>query len=394
MPNITPGTVSIVSESCGIPNNSPDPGETLTVSLPLTNTGTGSTTNLTATLQATGGVVSAVSQNYGVIAPSSTVLRDFTFTVSSALACGSDVTLTFLIADGGTSYPDATVSYTSGSVSVILTQNFNGVAAPNLPTDWTNVQTTGTEINWTTSTTTPDSVPNAAFANEAATVNAAALVSPTILINSSAAQISFRNRFNLEETYDGTVLEYTTDNGTTWTDIITGGGSFVSGGYTDTIDTGFSSPIADRQAWTGNSGGYVDTVINLPASLNGQSVSFRWLTASDSSVVAGGTPGQWVDNVQITGRVCSNCVPTAASVSIGGRVVLPSDLGLTGAFVTLTDAQGVSRTTVTGKFGSFIFRDVAVGETYILRVSAKRYTFAPQVVSPTENVTGITFTPQ
>ena len=84
--------------------------------------------------------------------------------------------------------------------------------------------------------------------------------------------------------------------------------------------------------------------------------------------------------------------PTAAVVSISGRVITPLDLGLTNALVTLTDSHGVSKTVITGKFGGFIFRDVAAGETYILSASSKHYTYAPQIVSPTENLTDITFT--
>ena len=310
------GTVSIVSESCGIPNNQPDPGETLTVSLPLSNSGGSNTTNLTATLQATGGVMSAVTQSYGVVAAGgAAVTRNFTFTVNSSLPCGSDVVLTFVVSDGATTYPNVTKTYMTGANSVTLAQNFDGVTAPALPTGWSSVQTSGTAISWTTLTTTPSSAPNAAFANETATVNAAALVSPAVAISSASSQISFKNQYNLETNFDGTVLEYSIDNGTTWTDVITGGGSFVSGGYTGTVSTAFMSPIGGRMAWSGASTGYVTTVVNLPASLNGQSAHFRWLTASDSSVVATGTAGQWIDDVQVLGgRVCQSCVTGACQL--------------------------------------------------------------------------------
>jgi Metallo-peptidase family M12B Reprolysin-like len=319
---IAAGAVSIVSESCGMPNGGPDPGETLTVSLPLSNTGGTATTNLTATLQATGGVVSAVSQTYGVIAAGgAAVTRNFTFTVSPTLPCGNDVVLTFVIADGATTFPNVTKTYSTGVNSVSLSQNFDAATAPALPTGWTSVQTSGTALNWTTSTTTPNSGPNAAFGNEVATVNAVALVSPAVTIGSASSQIKFRNQFNLEAAaapttgYDGTVLEYSTDGGTTWTDVITGGGTFVSGGYTSTISTGFMSPIAGRMAWSGSSGGYIDTVVNLPASLNGQSVRFRWLTADDSSAVATGTAGSWVDDVQVLGgRTCETCTATSCQL--------------------------------------------------------------------------------
>jgi hypothetical protein len=45
------------------------------------------------------------------------------------------------------------------------------------------------------------------------------------------------------------VLEYSTNNGTTWTDVITGGGSFVTGGYTGTLNTGIANPLPD--VWRG-----------------------------------------------------------------------------------------------------------------------------------------------
>ena len=70
------------------------------------------------------------------------------------------------------------------------------------------------------------------------------------------------------------------------------------------------------------------------------------------------------------------------------------NVDVSNAIVTLTDSQGVARTTVTGKLGNFTFREVAAGETYVLTVSTKRYTFAPQIISPTENLAGITFLPQ
>jgi hypothetical protein len=304
---INDGTVSIVSESCGTPNGAPDPGETLTVSLPITNTGDTATSNLTVTLQATGGVTNpSAPQNYGVVLPAGpSVSRNFTFTVNPALTCGGTVTLTFTVNDGATNYPNITRTYTTGVLSSLLNENFDGVTAPALPAGWTNVQTSGTGISWTTTTTTPSSAPNAATANDPAGVNAAALVSPPVMITTTGAQLGFKNSFNTEDTFDGMVLEFTTNGGATWTDVITGGGTFVSGGYTDTISANFMSPIGGRMAWSGSSSGYIDTLVNLPASLNGQTVQFRWLMASDSSVAGTGVE---IDNVQVFGaRVCNSC---------------------------------------------------------------------------------------
>jgi len=86
--------------------------------------------------------------------------------------------------------------------------------------------------------------------------------------------------------------------------------------------------------------------------------------------------------------------PTAAGVSISGRVIMPQELGLTNARVTLTDSQGNSRTILTRKLGNFRFADVAAGETYIISVTARRYTFASQVVTPIEDIADLSFSAQ
>ncbi len=86
--------------------------------------------------------------------------------------------------------------------------------------------------------------------------------------------------------------------------------------------------------------------------------------------------------------------PTAASVSVGGRVLTDRGRGLTNDFVVLTDKNGNTRTARTTAFGYYRFADVAAGETYILSVRSKRYSFAPQVVSVTEDLTELNFTAQ
>ena len=309
---VASGTTQIASESCGIPNGAPDPGEQLVVSLPLQNTGAASTNNLMATLRATGGVINPGSaQNFGALAPGSAVAtRNFTFTVDPNLPCGSSITLTFDVSDGTTSYGTVTQTYTTGARTVAFTENFDGVTAPALPAGWTNVQLLGTAINWITTTTAPNSAPNAAFANESATKNLSALVSPAILIPSADSQISFKNYYNTEAIYDGMVLEYSTNGGASWFDIVLGGGSFVSGGYNSTLSdpSDTTNPLAGRQAWSGSSGGYVDTVANLPASLNGQNVQFRWVLGSDESVTVEGVR---IDDVKVLGsRQCNTCSST------------------------------------------------------------------------------------
>jgi hypothetical protein len=305
------GAVTYVSDNGTPSNNVPDPGETVTVSLDLHNVGGGATgPNVTATLQATGGITNpGAPQNYGTIAAGATVSRNFTFQVPAGAACGSQITLTFNIADGATMYT-VTKTYNLGVLQVTLSQNFDGVTPPALPAGWVQDQTSGTAITWVTTATTPSSAPNAAFANDPAGVNATALESPSFNVTSPSATVTFKNSYNTESTFDGAVLEIKIGNGA-WQDIVTAGGSFTSGGYNSTISTGFSSPIGGRMAWSGNSSGYVNSAATLPASANGQSVQLRWLMASDSSVAA---TGIWIDDIVIAGGyACSSVNVTVRS---------------------------------------------------------------------------------
>jgi hypothetical protein len=73
--------------------------------------------------------------------------------------------------------------------------------------------------------------------------------------------------------------------------------------------------------------------------------------------------------------------PTAAQVSISGRVITAAGRGITGAVVTLRAQDGSIRTVGSSSFGRYKFDEVAVGETYIVSVTAKRFSFVrPTIV--------------
>lgn len=86
--------------------------------------------------------------------------------------------------------------------------------------------------------------------------------------------------------------------------------------------------------------------------------------------------------------------PTAANVSISGKVLTAKGAGLSNAIITLTDSQGVSRSLKIATFGNYRFENVAAGETYTLSVTAKKYQFSPQVVSVSDDVTDLNFIAQ
>lgn len=84
--------------------------------------------------------------------------------------------------------------------------------------------------------------------------------------------------------------------------------------------------------------------------------------------------------------------PTAASLSIGGRITTPSGAGLQNARIYLTDAQGNTKQAISSSFGYYRFEDIGAGQTVVITVQSKRYQFEPRVVSVTEDVGNLDFT--
>lgn len=104
--------------------------------------------------------------------------------------------------------------------------------------------------------------------------------------------LSFWHLYNTEANWDGCVLELSTDNGGSWIDAQP---YFTQNGYNSTINTNPESAISDRQAWSGGSGGFIQTTVDL-SSFAGQTLSIRWRMASDQ-IIAG--EGWYVDDIFI-----------------------------------------------------------------------------------------------
>ena len=129
------------------------------------------------------------------------------------------------------------------------------------------------------------------------------------MISSDAAVLSFRNNFDTEFSdgtyWDGGVLEVSSPNinGGAFTDVTDPavGGSFVTGGYTGMISNLASNPLADRMAWSGSSGGYIDTVVNLGPNVNGQTIKLRFRFGTDEAVAA---PGWHIDTLSFVDASC------------------------------------------------------------------------------------------
>ncbi|MBI5962418.1 MAG: M4 family metallopeptidase [Chloroflexi bacterium] len=113
----------------------------------------------------------------------------------------------------------------------------------------------------------------------------------SVLVPPSGKMI-FHHAYVLETGYDGGVLEYSTNGGSTWSDAA----PYIDANtYDGILSTGYSNPLGGRSAFTGISNGYISTRLNLSA-LAGQNVMFRFRLGLDTS---GYGLGWWLDDVQI-----------------------------------------------------------------------------------------------
>src|SRR5690606_18455398 len=98
-------------------------------------------------------------------------------------------------------------------------------------------------------------------------------------------------------------------------DIITAGGSFIENGYVGTLGAnGVNNPLAGRNSWNGDSGGYITTTVQLPAAVGGQNIQLKWRTGSDDNTVGTGpNPGWFIDNISLIGDYACNVEPTTGS---------------------------------------------------------------------------------
>ncbi|HMX28055.1 MAG TPA: S8 family serine peptidase, partial [Blastocatellia bacterium] len=357
--NLSANGATLTADTCNS-NNIIDPGEQVTVSLGLINSGDGNTANAVGTLLATGGVTSPGSpQTYGSIpALGGTASKSFTFTVNPMATCGSTLTLSLQVQDGALNLGTFTYTFVIGqsqTLSSVFSENFDGVTAPALPAGWTTARTgSSPPAFFATTVSTSDTAPNTVFTNGVTSVASNSLISPAIAIpaNAGALQLSFRQTRNFEGSsscFDAGVLELSTDGGTTFNNVtsVAVGGSFSAGGYNGTVSTGFSNPLGGQSAWCFAQATYVTSTLNLPGTFAGQTVTFRWRAGWDSSTAL--TNPNWrIDTISLTTQSlscatgCATCPTITGMVGGGGAIC-----GTGSANVTVTVSGGTAPYTVT-----------------------------------------------
>jgi subtilisin family serine protease len=284
----------------------------------IRNAGNVAATNVTSGLSSPTAGVSTAGASLAInsLPANTTIFRagpQFGFSVAPSVACGSTIDIDLVSTATGSAPSTLRRSYLVGIPIFPLQQNFDGVSAPALPAGWATAQTGATPPPvFATTTTTPDSAPNAVFTNGVATPASNSLITPAIALAAgpSGAIVSFRHRFNFESSFDGGVLELSTDGGTTYTNVVSApiNGVFLEGGYTGPISAAFgtTNPIVGQPAWSGELTSYQTTRIQLPPALNGQTIRLRFRAGWDDIVVRAG-PNWLIDTVTVQAGL--SCAP-------------------------------------------------------------------------------------
>lgn len=84
-------------------------------------------------------------------------------------------------------------------------------------------------------------------------------------------------------------------------------------------------------------------------------------------------------------------VPSAATVSVSGRVFTSYGMSVGRARVIMTDQNGNLRTALTNNFGYYRFDEVEIGQTYVFNVVSKQYQFNPRVVTLDDELADLDF---
>jgi hypothetical protein len=310
--NPIPGMGAVTFTDCNN-NGVANPGETITLSIPLINPLKSDVNSVTAT-------IGNQTANYGTISPNQTVTQQISYQVPSAALIGSTISVDIVVNSNlGQQTKSFRITVGGDPNNITFRENFDGVTAPALPNGWSALVNPNTSPVWRTVNTSNQTAPNAAFVNFASTTSLSFLQSPAIPVTSPNAILSFRHSYNSEYEWDGGVLQISLDGGTTYLDILDSGegARFIEGGYNYVLKNstadGNTNLLQNRAAWTGNSSGFITTKVQLPVSAAGKSIRLRWIAGADSAFTV--TNSGWtIDNVSLAEGYQTSSVTTVTTV--------------------------------------------------------------------------------
>ncbi|MEP6862014.1 MAG: M36 family metallopeptidase [Deltaproteobacteria bacterium] len=297
---IAAGTITLDAAMSCDSDTTLDAGETAHLTIPISNPGAADLTNLTVTVTSdtpgltltnatptvaslAAGAATTVTVDVALDATATgPIAGDFNISLMSDAAC-TNLTVPLALVLNADDQQNASATDTFDAKSSAWS------AAGTSTTAWTHIRKTALDGAW--------------HSDDLATNNDVQLVSPPLIASATdPVKITFDHTYDFElsdAAYDGGVIEFSIDNGTTWADVATLTG--VTPGYTAAITTTSNNPMGGRQAFTGKNPANpaTDTVtLDFGTQLAGKTFLIRFRIGSDEAQGAGG----WtVDNFAVTG---------------------------------------------------------------------------------------------
>lgn len=168
---------------------------------------------------------------------------------------------------------------------------------------WTSVSSLGSNA-WSLTTSLSHSPSKSWMIPAPSARTTTHLISPAISIPTGASnlQLRFYHNYNFQSRIDGGRLEFSLNEGA-WFDVesANSGAELVAGDYTDYIRPTSGSQFKGMGAWTHNSNGWVESVVNLSSpAFAGTSVRIRWSLATDNTIASS---NWYLDSVRLFATV-------------------------------------------------------------------------------------------
>jgi hypothetical protein len=390
--SITPGSPeplfessgsNVASDSAGNNNGAIDPGETIALTLGVSNVGTQAATAVSATLTSMTGTVSVTQgssayPNLPSLGGTGNNTTPFSILVDSGHPCGDAINLRLTVTSvEKTNFFDISLATGTANLATLLNEGFE---AASLPSGWSSSADSGAN-KWAPRTdaasagTVHAGTRLVSFEPPDADVVDSRLVTPSL---TGATELSFFHAYDMEQddstnAFDGLVIEVSTNGGSSWTPLET---EITSGGYTHGADGGFGSPLAaGRQCWSGQSAGF-PTMSEVTVDLSAYSsqtirLGFRY---TEDNCCSESFDGWFIDDVVVTGASIT-CDPFT-----GGVPPVVSSISRQTPSTMLTNAASV---TFRVQFGEAVSGLDTVGPTF------SNFTLSPSGLGGTPAISAV-----
>jgi M6 family metalloprotease-like protein len=284
-----------------------DPGETVSLAVQIRNGPTaapatgvsGTLTSLSPHVSVAGSAAAFPSLDHGAFGET---IVPFSIQASNAAACSTTATLRLdLAADGGyVATHTFTVRVGLDSLFVPISPFLDTVESGD-ENGWKHYAFINDD-DWSHNTNanrTPFAIPGHSWFSAAPPTGKDVSLEPPAFVPGATSVVTFWQRYDTEDNWDGCVLELSVDGGETWIDV----GDLTNVGYDDAVMVNPQSPISGRRCWNGLSAGYplFEQVTLSMATWAGQTCRLRYRMGCDLAATGLVQPGWNIDDYEITG---------------------------------------------------------------------------------------------